>query len=116
MFDPSVLERLASQARLHGDGGLVRELVHDALVSIAHCATELELAARASDLARLRAHAHRIKSVIRQVGAARMGHEAERVETLAAANDLGAVRHADVVLGLRHETERAIHEHLGRLA
>lgn len=115
LFDPSILARLAAQASGHGDTSLVRELVEDALASIAHCAGELESAVRAGDLARIRAQAHRIKSVLRQVGALRMGEEAARAEALAHGGDVAAFEHARAALASRSDTEHALREHLARL-
>ncbi|MBX7195034.1 MAG: Hpt domain-containing protein [Sandaracinaceae bacterium] len=112
LFDSSVLDRLAAQAKSHGDAHLVRELVADAITSILHCASELEAAIGAGDMARARSHAHRLKSVLRQVGALRMGEAAARTESLATVDDEATHEAARRVLSLRDETTAALRAHL----
>jgi HPt (histidine-containing phosphotransfer) domain-containing protein len=116
VFDASVLERLAAQAKGHGDTNLVMELVHDALASIHSLVVELEDAAVQRDLARVRSNAHRIKGVLRQVGAMRMGERAARTESLAGAGDPNALESVDDIVGLRNETTEALRAHLATLS
>ena len=115
LFDANVLERLAAQARGHGDTQLVVELVEDALTSIHMLAAEIEDASLQRDLKRLRSGAHRIKGVLRQVGAMRMGERAARVESLASESDQGAVAASRDVLDLRDATLEALRGHLSTL-
>lgn len=115
VFDPSVLERLAQQARRHGDMDLVRDLLEEAMSSIRHCTRELETAIGARDLAGLRAHAHRVKSVLRQVGALRMAYAATDTEAFATHGDERAWDTAHGVVAARDETLRALEEHLETL-
>lgn len=112
VFDPSILDRLTAQARSHGDTELVRDLVAESLTSIVHCAAELEVAMVAGNLAAMRSHAHRIKSVLRQVGATRMADAAARCETLAGAGDLGAMDAARDVLATKDVSLAALRERL----
>lgn len=115
LFDASVLQRLAAQAKGHGDTQLVVELVHDALASIQSLAAEIEDAARVRDFPRLRSSAHRIKGVLRQVGAMRMGERAARVESLASEGDESAVTATREILDLREGTLEALRAHLTTL-
>jgi HPt (histidine-containing phosphotransfer) domain-containing protein len=115
LFDASVLQRLAAQARGHGDTRLVVELVHDALASIQSLTAEIEDAAGVPDFPRLRSSAHRIKGVLRQVGAMRMGERAARVESLATTADDSAVQATREILDLRDATLEALREHLSTL-
>ncbi|MBN8614722.1 MAG: Hpt domain-containing protein [Deltaproteobacteria bacterium] len=112
VFDPSILDRLSAQASKHGDTELVRDLVSEALTSISHCAAELEVALVASDLPALRSHAHRIKSVLRQVGALSMADAAARCEALAARGDVGAIEAARDVLARRDASLAALRARL----
>jgi HPt (histidine-containing phosphotransfer) domain-containing protein len=115
LFDASVLERLAAQAKGHGDTRLVIELVHDALASIQSLVAEIEDAATVRDLPRLRSSAHRIKGVLRQVGALRMGERTARVESLASEADESALAATHEILDLRDETLDALRAHLSTL-
>lgn len=112
VFDPSMLDRLAAQAKIHGDAELVRDLVSEAITSISHCCAELEAAMSSEDLPALRAHAHRVKSVLKQVGAVRMGEAAARCETLAASGDVAAVDAARDVLAQKDVSVAALRARL----
>jgi HPt (histidine-containing phosphotransfer) domain-containing protein len=115
IFDRAVLDRLAAQASGHGDHGLVAEILEDALSSISVCTRDLEAALAARDRDRIRAAAHRVKSVLRQMGALRMGHEAAEAERLALAGDEGVFDHARETLALHAETAVALRAHLATL-
>jgi HPt (histidine-containing phosphotransfer) domain-containing protein len=116
VFDRSVLDRLAAQARGHGDHALVADVLDESLRSIDLCCEELRRALVERDRARLRSVAHRLKSVLRQMGAARMGHEAAETERLALALDEQAFDHAAATLALHDATAEALRAHLATLA
>ncbi|GAB4209881.1 MAG: hypothetical protein OHK0013_29830 [Sandaracinaceae bacterium] len=115
VFDRAVLDRLSAQARGHGDDGLVAEVLEDALGSIEHCCADLTRSLAARDLARLRSVAHRLKSVLRQMGAMRMGEEAAETERLALAESEEAFHRASATLTLREATTAALSAHLAAL-
>lgn len=115
VFDRAVLDRLAAQASGHGDDALVAEILEEALGSIAACAHELGLAVAARDRDRIRTSAHRVKSVLRQMGAERMGHEAAEAERLAHAGEDAAFERARAALALHDETISALRAHLASL-
>lgn len=79
----------------------VCEILEEALRSIDTCMASIEKASGARDLAGLRAAAHRVKSVLAQVGALRMAAAAKQVEELAQRGDETAF---SVVASLRAAT------------
>ncbi|MFN7697176.1 MAG: Hpt domain-containing protein [Deltaproteobacteria bacterium] len=116
LLDPRVLERLAEQAREIGEHGLVAELIECALASVGSLAEEIDAAAEVEDFARLRSRAHRMKGVLWQIGALRMGEKAARVEALAGAGDRSAVEASREMNLLREQTLEALRAHLRSLA
>jgi HPt (histidine-containing phosphotransfer) domain-containing protein len=115
VFDRSVLDRLSDQARGHGDESLVADVLDEALRSIDQCCADLRRAVAERDLARVRSVAHRLKSVLRQMGALRMGEQASEAERSAlVANDV-AFAHAEATLALRDATTEALAHHLATL-
>ncbi len=115
VFDRGVIDRLAEQAAGHGGEGLVAEVLGEAIESISQSVAELESAVGQRDRARVRSLSHRVKSVLRQVGALQMGEAASDVERLASAGDDDAFEKARGVLALHEQTATALRAHLSTL-
>ncbi len=108
VFDPAPLARLSEQAARYGDSGIVTDLVEGALESIEATTRSIALAAERRDLEGLRLEAHRLKSVLRQVGALAMGEACATIEALAAQGDARALEVVPRLSALREPTLRAL--------
>lgn len=115
LFDRRVLDLLNEQAAGLGGADLVIEVADEALTSIVACVADVEAAASARDLLRLGAAAHRVKSVLRQVGALRMGERAAEIESHAKHESAEAFTVVPVFVGLRDETVAELRAYVAEL-
>jgi HPt (histidine-containing phosphotransfer) domain-containing protein len=111
VFSRVALDTLASQAAPMGHE-FVCEILDEALRSIDICIATIEKCTAARDLAGLRAAAHRVKSVLAQVGALRMAAAAKRVEELAQRGDESAFGIVPALVSATPETVAALRAYM----
>jgi len=113
IFSALPLDTLATQAAPMGHE-FVCEILEEALRSIDICVTKIGQCASTRDLAGLRASAHRVRSVLAQVGALRMASLAKRVEDLAQRGDETAFDLVPALMEATPETVEALRAHMKR--
>lgn len=111
IFSDIPLNTLASQAAPMGHE-FVCEILDEALRSIDVCVNLITQSHTKRDLAGLRAAAHRVKSVLAQVGAIRMASVAKRVEELAQRGDETAFEAVPALLDATPETVEALRAYM----
>lgn len=111
VFSSVALDTLASQAAPMGHE-FACEILEEALRSIDICVANIEKCTHARDLAGLRAAAHRVKSVLAQVGALRMAASAKQIEELAQRGDESAFQAVPALLDVTPETVKALRAYM----